>query len=374
MITLNIFVFIILFFYLIFIGLIISGQEKLYDKSFRNDDKPTTKLSIIIAARNEESTITHLLKDLSNQSYPKNLFEIIVIDDNSTDSTFDVVNKLKPSFENLKILKNTFGEGKKTALLLGIKNAIGDLLIFTDADCRLSTDWLNEICAVETSGQYQILLAPVLYESKPSIFNRLLELENLILLCFTAGSAGLNRPLLSNGANIAVSKKLFENYSDPYNSFYTSGDDIFIMQHLKKSDACKINFLLSEKATVHTSQPKNFTEFWNQRKRWISKSGGYKDTDIKISALVLLCMNLCILTFAVLSIFSLRYFGFLAIIFFIKCFADYVMLIKIASFFNRTYLLKYLTFLEILYPIYIFTLIIHGQFSKFEWKGRIYSK
>src|SRR5690606_29084313 len=110
-----------------------------YKKALQN---ASTKISVLIAARNEEKIIGNLLTSLRHQTYPKEFFEIIVVDDHSTDKTADVVKR----FEEVKLLQlreqvsNSF---KKKAIETGIKHATGDLVVTTDADCTPGKEWLS---------------------------------------------------------------------------------------------------------------------------------------------------------------------------------------------------------------------------------------
>ena len=104
---------------------------------------PSTKISVIIPVRNEEESIGDCLGDLANQDYPKELFEIIVVDDHSTDDTLKVISAYQAN--NIKVLEfrdeNVRSAFKKQAINLGIENATGDLIMTTDADCRMNEKW-----------------------------------------------------------------------------------------------------------------------------------------------------------------------------------------------------------------------------------------
>ncbi len=105
------------------------------------------KLSIVIAAKNEEKNINSLLNSLEKLNYPKENFEVIIIDDNSTDKTAELIQSRisdKNNFALIKADKKKF-EGKKGALTIGIENAKNNFIIITDADCKPETNWLNAI-------------------------------------------------------------------------------------------------------------------------------------------------------------------------------------------------------------------------------------
>ena len=94
---------------------------------------PDQKLSVVIAARNEEENIGNLLSSIAIQTYPQHLFEVVVVDDHSTDNTIAIASR----FSFVKIIKLQFdniNSYKKKAIETGIAAASGDLIVITDAD------------------------------------------------------------------------------------------------------------------------------------------------------------------------------------------------------------------------------------------------
>src|SRR5436309_2696283 len=104
----------------------------------------STKISVIIPARNEEANIGVLLQALQQQTYPRELFEVIVVDDHSEDDTVAVVKQFK-EVKLLSVASNNINSFKKKAIETGITAATNELIVTTDADCRAPADWLQTI-------------------------------------------------------------------------------------------------------------------------------------------------------------------------------------------------------------------------------------
>jgi len=100
-------------------------------------------VSVIIPAHNEEDTINKCLTSLENLSYPCDKLEIILINDGSTDETKNVIDQHCQKLNCICI--GTSGVGPSKARNLGLKEASGEYVAFTDADCVVDEEWLNEL-------------------------------------------------------------------------------------------------------------------------------------------------------------------------------------------------------------------------------------
>jgi glycosyltransferase involved in cell wall biosynthesis len=137
--------FVVLGVYVVFILQLILGFDKV--KTFvKTDEKPSTKFSIIVPFRNEEKNLPKLLKSISNLNYPKELFEIIMVDDFSTDTSERVYIKWRMEngliettlLENLRLSNSP----KKDAISRAIPILKHEWVVTTDADCVVKKDWL----------------------------------------------------------------------------------------------------------------------------------------------------------------------------------------------------------------------------------------
>lgn len=244
-------------------------------KQFNPSRTPEIRSSIIIACHNESENIGNILTDIANQDYPGELFEVIVTDDNSTDNTFEAARDFR-NIKNLKVIKNS-DAGKKRAIAAGVNAARGELIITTDADCRMREKWLSTVVSFYNEYKPDLMICPVILESGQGFLGKFQELEFLGLQGITAGSAAGGMSTMCNGANLAFTKESFSRHSDNLHYEILSGDDIFLLHSIKKEKGSKIAWLESREAIVTTTQPKRLLKFLDQRVRWISKGKAYTD-------------------------------------------------------------------------------------------------
>ncbi|UCH15167.1 MAG: glycosyltransferase, partial [Bacteroidales bacterium] len=184
-------------------------------------------VSIIVPFRNEENNIKGLLEDLASQNYPGQLFEVIMVNDHSEDSTKRIVESFCSNHNNFQLIQlkeNSYG--KKQAIEAGIKNARGELIVITDADCRAGNKWLSAITSFYLqSGMPGMIIGLVDIMPDNTLFNKFQQLEFLSLVGSGAGAAGRLHPVFCSGANLIYEKELFHKYEDPLNRESASGDD-----------------------------------------------------------------------------------------------------------------------------------------------------
>ena len=174
-----------------------------------------TKASIIIAARNEEQNIENLLNDLILQDYPTELYEIFIVNDNSTDKTATIVESFisqhpENQIKLINITKEKPNQAyKKKAINLAIDDSGGDLIITTDADCRMGKKWLGSFVSLYEPERPRMIVGPVCFHNETSIFEKIQTLEFLSLIAITGGAIRIGRPIMCNGANLYMKKRHF---------------------------------------------------------------------------------------------------------------------------------------------------------------------
>mgnify|MGYP003556521670 FL=1 len=171
--------------YLIFITSFTIGLNSLKEKFYNYNKNLTTKVSVLIAARNEEDNIEKLLESLCNQSYNKDLFEVIIVDDHSTDNTKDIIKRYINNREiDLKIIEAD-NIGKKAAISQALHSAVNKLVIVTDADCILNKLWIESIVGYYQENDCKMILAPVLLSPAENLFEKMQVLEHISLIAPT---------------------------------------------------------------------------------------------------------------------------------------------------------------------------------------------
>jgi cellulose synthase/poly-beta-1,6-N-acetylglucosamine synthase-like glycosyltransferase len=323
---------------------------------------PDSFLSVVVSCRNEEKNLPYLLKHLSGQDYNPALFEIIIIDDNSDDSTSSIASGFK-GIKNLVVLQNS-ERGKKSAIRQGVSVSKGRLIVTTDADCRMGPGWLKTIASFFEENKPEMIILPVEMEESTGFFRRFQEIEFLSLQGITAGTTLHGRPVMCNGANLAFSKKAYNRYSGNLHDELISGDDVFLLHEMKSDPENKIMWLESAEARVYTKTSETFSAFFRQRARWISKAGAYKDTFTRVLGIVTfvtICLQLLLL---IAGIFNPDFLWVFAAAFLLKSIPDYLIVLNTTKRYGRKSLMGVFLPAQIVYPLYIVAVFFSYLFGR----------
>ena len=376
---------IIILLYLLLIGLFTYGFDKV-DHFTLQDLKPKTKFSIIIPFRNEAENLPKLLASISKLNYPKSMFEVILVDDDSDDDSVSVIKNIlhtkfsKKNFtliENIRIIKNerTSNSPKKDAITSAINVSKFNWVITTDADCVLPKYWLDTFDEYIQAKKPISLVGPVVYHNTNSFFNRFQTLDFLSLQGVTIGGFGIKQPFMCNGANFAYLKSAFNNLSGfSGNTNIASGDDIFLLEKLIKHNIEKVHYLKSYKAIVSTNPTPTISDLIQQRIRWASKTSNYNNWFPKLIGLIVLLGNFMCLVFIPLVVFNLLSPRIAIALFFIKFSIDFLLLFKTSRFFKQETLLLTYVLSSIIYPFFNVGIAFLSFFKSYHWKGRTSKK
>ncbi len=341
----------------------------------------TTKVSVIIAARNEENNIEHCINSVLLQNYPSQKFELIIVDDSSEDTTNAKIKQLFVNRENVKLITITSHSenfGKKYALTKGINQSTGELIVTTDADCVMNENWLTTIVAFYQQTNAKMIVAPVVFYNEKNVFEKMQMLEFMSLIVCGGASLYYNKAIMCNGANLAYPRTVFDEmngFEDINNK--ASGDDILLMYKIKNKYPDGVMFLKHQEALVFTKAKNNLTNFINQRKRWSSKGFWALNAETKKVSLIVYLFNLSLFMLMISSFMGAIYFNTINyikiffLLFGIKCVIDFLLLFLAAPFFKKRVFAPYFLAEEFLYVVYIVFIGLLGLLqSKYEWKDR----
>lgn len=356
--------------YIVFLFWCLKNWLKIRDKSFDGLKFTNIKVAVVIPARNEETILPMLLQSLINQSYPKENFQIIVSDDHSTDNTlkiteiFFTVNNIK----NGKCLSSP-KESKKEAITHAIRNTEAELIITTDADTTMDKDWISSMVQeYENTGAY-LICGPVKLIGQDNISEKLQSIEFIGLSGIGASGIIADMPMFCNGANLAFSKKIFDEVNGYEQSLSYSGDDTQLMLKIHNSFKGKISFLKDSRAIVQTSVIKRKSDLFEQRKRWASKiPNTLSGFTIFISVLVWL-VHFFLLIYFVKALIDFN-FLLLFLPFIMIAVSEIVLLKSIGKFFNENIPTWLVVVVLPFYSIYIVSIGLLAPFSTYQWKGR----
>ena len=347
------------------------------EKKQHSSNQLSAILTILIPARNEEQNIHSCLRSILQQTYPKSQYEIIVIDDFSADATRAIV----ATFPEVKLLclKEYIAEDvtiahKKAALEYGVQQANGDIIITTDADCIAGPGWLAGVASCFTDNAVVAVAAPVNFYNTTNPFSRFQALDYIGMMGLTAAGIRSSAFHLANGANFAFRKSAFEMVHG-YTGINTtaSGDDVLLVQKFAQHFPRGMHFLQSLAATVYTLPQRNWNSFVQQRLRWASKSGQYKDKWLNIfQAFVFLYCLVCVLCLVMSPFMGWNTFIAFSVLLLTKSVADYFYLRSLCRFFGQEELMRDFYYAQCMHIVYI--LVVGGLsvlgVTEVAWKGR----
>ena len=336
--------------------------------------KVNSSVSIIIAARNEEENIGRTLDCILNQDFPRHLLEVIVVDDHSTDRTSEII--LSYASQGVQLIQlregRTMNSYKKYAINQAIAQAKGEIVVTTDADCRMGTNWLTTVIQKFEESDCYMLSSPVSYSEEKSLFERLQTLEFQFLIGLGAAGIGNGAPTTCNGANLAYRRDIFHEVGG-FNGIdqLASGDDELLLHKIAERFPARIAFCKSPAAMVYTDAKPDLKSFISQRKRWASKSTKYKDKRVVFLGVAIWLFNMgLIVALASFLWFLPQFHVVFAIAFGLKLLVEFLFMYPVLQFVNRRELLKYLPALSLVHSAYIVYIGVLGNVGKYDWKGR----
>ncbi len=352
---------VLLLFYPLLILLITFGVWKKQKKLISTDKQG---ISVVVAARNEEKIIASLLDRLVKQNYPQDKYEVIVVDDNSTDATSEIVKKYPP-VKSIKIDSNGLGN-KKKALAQGIASAKFPILAFTDADCLPSQNWLSEIDSHFSEGVHFVAgYSPLITQDR--FIGALKNLERLAIFAVSAGSINLGYGLTCTARNMAYKKELYQKV-EGFNGIehVKSGDDDLMLHRMNHVQGKK-QFMFSRESIIPSYDDKTKSQQIQQETRRASKWKHYNGIVKTISALVFLYYLLLLFLISITIAGKFDIFD-LALLFLIKIFMELLLIISFMYRIKDFRLLKHFPAAEIIYIPYFVFFALKGTFGRYSWK------
>lgn len=333
-----------------------------------------TTVSVLVPVRNEEQHIANLVQDLIAQNYPIALFNIIIIDDHSTDQTATIVRSFSNS--NLRLLQlsieKPINSYKKRAIATAIATCDSELILTTDGDCRMGPDWIASIVSMYEQERCQLISSPVAYHQEKSLAEKIQTVEFELLIAAGAACIQNKFPNTCNGANLAYTRSAFYAVGGFKGiDELASGDDELLLHKMHKQFPDGLRFLKEPSAIVYTEAKGTLRSFYQQRKRWASKSVKYADKRMVLLVSIIYFFNLLIFIQAGLLFFTTANLAMFVILIGVKMGLDAILIFQSLSFFKKRRLLLLLPLVEIFYVIYILIIgIIANIGGAYEWKGR----
>ncbi len=339
---------------------------------------PATRFTVIIPARDEENNIGSCLTAVLQQDYPSGLFEVIVIDDHSTDGTVGVIQQLQHLHGNLRLIQlaevlqgQQLNSYKKKAIEIAIGESTGDWIVTTDADCEPTSAWLKNYAAYIQQHQPVLVAAAVMFKNTGSFISIFQCLDFMSLQGITAAAVSAGFHSMCNGANLAYHKATFYEVGGFKGiDNIASGDDMLLMHKIKQRYPDKTGYLFARAAIVATAAMPDWKRFINQRIRWASKADKYNDKGIFWVLVLVYLLNFWLLFF----VFTALYNKILLLVWLwlvvVKTLVELCFMVPVARFFNQEKLLNWFALMQPFHMAYTVIAGWLGKFGQYQWKGR----
>jgi cellulose synthase/poly-beta-1,6-N-acetylglucosamine synthase-like glycosyltransferase len=377
----------------------VSGEPGSVTQTNPSGRMGQTPISVLIPVRNEEANIAQCIKSLEQQSYPKSLYEVIVIDDHSTDRTREIVTGIYPDemcliYTRLDERSNEQVAYKKLAIQTGIGISSGALIVTTDADCLFHHDWLRTLAAFYEETGAKFIAAPVRMEDAapvrmgvpahpdgsfvhpdPGILTIFQTVDFITLQGITGASVYKRFHSMCNGANLAYEKSAFVEVGGFRGiDAIPSGDDLLLMHKIYTRYPDQVFFLKSPAAIVSTQPETTLPRFIHQRVRWASKADRYDDKRISRVLLLVYVVNLMFVLLAVAACWNSWWLWLLVIGLVAKTAVEFPFVYPVARFFDQQALMPWFPLLQPLHILYTVVIGFMGKFGSYRWKDRKITK
>lgn len=363
MLELNLQIFIVL--YVIQVIIFLIGLYRIRDHVTNGQ---TPFVSVIIAARNEEQHITDCLESVLHQTYPKDKFEVILVNDNSTDRTGDICQNFVGRFENFATFvaqEDPPLRGKTNALNQGIEKARGEIILITDADCTVPPTWVEH--TVKRYSPSVGIVGGITLQKATRNFEGMQSLDWAYLLGLASATVSMRNPLSTIGNNLSFRKSAYMEVGGYKKIPFSVTEDFMLFQSIVKTRKWEYLYPIDPNVLVISKPCQTFKELVRQKQRW-----GKGGLDMKLSGFLIMVIGFSTHGFTLFT-FLLGNFAYALTALLIKLIADYIFLFKVLSQLNRTDLLKYFYWFELYYMAYVLLLPFVVFFGgKVVWKGRSY--
>jgi cellulose synthase/poly-beta-1,6-N-acetylglucosamine synthase-like glycosyltransferase len=364
--------------YFLTIILFIAGLYKPARPGFTGQPPVT----VVVAARNEEANIARLLGDLCAQDYPSHLYQVIVVDDGSRDRTAEIVRNFAARYPFLQLFSisecpSGFSP-KKYALQMAVEKAGSEIILATDADCRLGPSWartmvqyfLPQVGFVIGFSQYGRR------GDRQNLIERLQAIDFIPLMGVAEGSCNLGLPLSASGQNLAYRREAFMAVGGYTTVAHrVSGDDVLLLQLIRKRSDYHIVFASHPAAFASSAPQPTLAELINQRKRWASNGSFQVFLNIPFFIYLLLVhlYTSALLIGLPLALILHQYTGILWSCLASKLAGEWLIAWISARRYGRTDLLRYFPLWFLAQIPYVALVGLIGTFGNFKWKERKHS-
>ncbi len=229
-------------------------------------------VSVVVCARNEYNNLTKLIPYLLKQKY--NEYEIIIVDDKSTDQTQDLITKYSDQISFITINETPQNyDSKKYALTKGIEKAKNEFILVTDADCFPESELWIQTMFENSNKQTEVVVGTSFYTDNSSILNSFIQYETALTAFNYIGLGKLGFPYMGVGRNLAYKREIFLDSSFGKFQNHLGGDDDLLFQN--SFSKRKIEFVTKKNSVIHTYPKTTIKSYLSQKTRHLSTGKHY---------------------------------------------------------------------------------------------------
>lgn len=343
----------------------IIGSKKNFEKL---DEIELPSISVIVAARNEEENIFECLESLDKLEYPENKIEIFIVNDHSTDNTKEIIQKFIHDKSRFKYLEPgaEIGQlkGKANALANAIRESKGEIILTTDADCRVSPSWAKELASYYKDDV--AMVCGYTNQVDATLFGGMQSVDFTYLLMIAGGVMNLGKPLSCIGNNMSYRKSVYEEVGGYESLPFSVTEDFNLLMAMHRLKKYKIIYPMTSEGLVTSKPCSTWKLLLKQKKRW--GVGGLKSELAGYGVMAAgfithLCIILVPFFFSLLSLYLTLF----------KIAVDYFAIKGVHDKLKLSLRFKHFAAFEIYFILYVVLLpFITLINQKVEWKGRVY--
>jgi cellulose synthase/poly-beta-1,6-N-acetylglucosamine synthase-like glycosyltransferase len=329
--------------------------------------------SVIVAARDEEENIEGCLLALLAQDYPD--FEIVVVDDGSCDGTVAIIEKICAQHEHLHLLKREEGGSKKAALTLAIAKARGEILMMTDADCRVGPGWIRSMVSYFSADVGLVIGFSQIGSARQKLGWRGVyeAIDFLNLMACIWGSTGRGHAMAASGQNLAYRHEVYSEVGGFSRVMHrASGDDVLLMQMVRTETDWRIAFASDPHSFSKHPRAHSWGSLLQQRSRWASNVPMIAKMDPLFFSYMIISYTLSWYVLATPVLWQMAWIRphWIGLVLALKWGGEALLFLRVLKLTNRIELWRFWPLWALFQPCHIALVGGVGPLGLFSWKGK----